>query len=222
MQKFILVVPSSDSDRFFLNKNYTNMLKNSPMPYYMCDYNYSCIHNENIAGVLLTGGGDIDPSIYSQKKHIDTNNINLKRDIFEIKLIKTAYKLGIPIFGICKGIQSINVAFGGTITQHIDGHNQLEDRNIATHLVQISKESMLYNIINKTEIYTNSIHHQVIDKLADNFKAVGTTSGVIEAIECVDKFILGVQWHPEALQDINSQKIFDYFIKMAQTYVEEK
>lgn len=215
MKKFILIVPSNDFEKFFINKNYINNIKNFNVPYYICDYNIKNIDYDYISGILLTGGGDIEPSLYKHKKDIKTKDICLERDIFEIALLKDAFKRCIPVLAICKGMQIMNVAFGGTISQHIDGHSQKEDKKIATHYINIEKTSTLYNIIKKDKIKINSVHHQVVDKVASGFKICATCDNIIEAIEYTDKnrFFMGIQWHPEALYDENSKNIFTYFIK---------
>lgn len=216
MEKFILVVPSSDGEKFTLNKHYTNKLKNIGLPYYICDYNYSNIKYENICGILLTGGGDLDPK-YSNAVNNDIKFIDTERDIFEIELLNEAYKRKIPTLAICRGLQAMNVAFGGTLNQHIDNHMQEEDRTIATHKITIDKSSMLYKILEKDEIEVNSIHHQSIKDLSSKFKIVASSIDVtpssIEAIELIeeDLFFIGVQWHPEALYDDNSKRIFNSF-----------
>ena len=215
MKKFILVVPSNDKEKYFLNKYYTNSLKSFEKPYYICDYNIKNINYDYIGGILLTGGGDINPTIYNQKKHCKTSDVYDERDIFEITLLKEAFKRKISTFAICRGIQIMNVAFGGTINQHIDGHSQKEDKNIATHYVDIDKSSILYNIVKKDKIKVNSVHHQVIDKIANGFKVCATCENIVEAIEYInkDRFFIGVQWHPEALCDENGKNIFEHFIK---------
>lgn len=216
MKKFILIVPSFSKGKISLNESYIKKIQNDEIPYYICDYNIKNIYYENIAGILLTGGGDIDPSLYGQKMHTKTNDINKKRDIFEIKLIQNAYKNNIPILGICKGIQTINIALGGDIHQHIDGHMQTENRHIKTHSINIHNNTKLYDIIQNKNINVNSIHHQSVFNIGSSLRICAKCKDIIEGIESVDKdrFILGLQWHPEAIEDENSDKIFKYFIKM--------
>lgn len=215
MKKFILVVPSNDDEKFFINKNYIKNIKHFNIPYYISDYNIKNIDYSLIGGILLTGGGDIEPTFYNEEKHCKTNNIYKERDMFEIALLKEALKRKIPTLAICRGIQIMNVAFGGNINQHIDGHSQKEDKSVATHYINIEKSSNLYDIIKKDNIKVNSVHHQVIDRVAKDFKVCATCGNIIEAIEYTNKqlFFLGVQWHPEALYDENSKNIFTYFIQ---------
>lgn len=215
MEKFILIVSSNDDEKFFVNKNYINNIKNFNIPYYITDYNIKNINYNYIGGILLTGGGDIDPTLYKSEKREETKDICTDRDIFEINLLKEALNRKIPTLAICRGMQIMNVAFGGTINQHIHNHMQKEDKNIATHYVNIKENTNLYKIIGKDNIKVNSVHHQVVDKVAKNFKISGTCNNVIEAIEYNNKdlFFIGLQWHPEALYDECSKKIFTYFIK---------
>ncbi|WP_250277494.1 gamma-glutamyl-gamma-aminobutyrate hydrolase family protein [[Clostridium] colinum] len=215
MKKFILIVPSNDDEKFFINKNYINNIKIFNIPYYVCDYNIKNIDYDYINGILLTGGGDIEPSLYNQKKHWQSQDIYLERDNFEISLLKEAFKRKIPTLAICRGMQIMNVAFGGTINQHIDGHMQKEDKKIPTHYIDIEKDTILYNILEKDSIKVNSVHHQVVDKVANGFKVCAKCENIIEGIEYIDKdiFFMGLQWHPEALYDENSKKIFSSFVK---------
>ncbi len=215
MKKFILIVPSNDCEKFFINKNYINNIKKFDIPYFICDYSIKNIDYSYIGGILLTGGGDIDPSLYNANKSDKTKDICLERDIFEITLLKDAFKRCIPVLAICKGMQIMNVAFGGTINQHIEGHIQKEGKNIPTHYINIKKQSILYSIINKDKIKVNSVHHQVVEKVADGFNIGATCDNMIEAIEYKDKnrLFIGIQWHPEAMYDENSKNIFTYFIK---------
>lgn len=215
MKKFILVVPSNDDEKFFINKNYIKNIKDFNIPYYISDYNIKNIDYSFIGGILLTGGGDIEPTFYNEKKHYKTSDIFIERDMFEISLLKDAFKRKIPTLAICRGIQIMNVAFGGSINQHIDGHIQKEDKSTKTHYVNIEKSTILYEIIKEDVIKVNSVHHQAIDKVAKNFKVCATCDNIIEGIEYINKdiFFMGVQWHPEALYDNYSKSIFEHFIK---------
>ncbi len=215
MKKFILVVPSNDNEKFFINKNYIKNIKEFNIPYYISDYNIKNIDYNFIGGILLTGGGDVEPSFYNKEKHIKTQDVFIERDMFEISLLKEAFKRKIPTLAICRGMQIMNVAFGGSLNQHIDGHSQKEDKSVATHFIDIKNPSILYDILEKDSIKVNSVHHQVVDKVAKDFKICATCENIIEAIEYnkKDLFFMGIQWHPEALYDKFSKKIFTYFIK---------
>jgi len=160
-----------------------------------------------IDGLILSGGGDIDASLYGEESHPSVESYDLERDRYDIALVKLAVERQLPIFGICRGNQLINVAFGGNLIQDIPSqlsestvnHNQEEAREIATHSIKIKPESRLYQIARAEQIMVNSFHHQSIKDIAPGFEAVARAEdGVIEAIESTEgKVILGVQWHPE-------------------------
>lgn len=171
---------------------------------------------EEFDGFLFTGGDDIDPAYYGQEKHPKTENTCAERDAFEQKMFHEIYKNGKPILGICRGEQVINVFLGGTLIQHIDGHVQQTRRAVREQGVDLIKDGMLYNILGQERIYTNSFHHQVIDKLADSLVCDGySTDGYLEAYHSKEHpFLLAVQWHPEGYYDIDetSSKIFAEFV----------
>jgi len=174
-------------------------------------------------GIILTGGHDIDPEYYKQDPHPKIGETIALRDEMEIKLVKEAHKRNIPILGICRGMQLINIAFGGTLIQDINSQivnpikhlqeNKFED---VTHYISIDKNSMLAELIGGEQVKVNSFHHQAIDLLAVEFTISATASdGIIEAIEYRgNTFILGVQWHPESLIEVNPQmnNLFKFFM----------
>ena len=177
---------------------------------------------EEFDGFLFTGGDDIDPAYYGQEKHPKTENICSERDAFEQKMFHAAYKTGKPILGICRGEQVINVFLGGDLTQHIEGHVQTARRAVREQAVDLVENGMLHNILGQTKIYTNSFHHQVVNKLADRLICDGYSfDGYIEAYHDPEHpFLLGVQWHPEGYFDIDetSSKIFDAFVEACKTH----
>ena len=121
---------------------------------------------------------------------------------------------------ICRGIQILNVACGGSLLQHIKNHQQDEERYIATHEVEINTDTILNKIFGKEKIKTNTFHHQAIKQLGDDLKiAAKNSDGIIEAVEHISyPDLLGVQWHPESFSDIydnEHKKIFDWFISRA-------
>jgi len=160
-----------------------------------------------IDGLLLSGGGDIDAHLYGEEVHPSVESYDLERDRYDMALVKQAAGRQLPIFGICRGIQLINVAFGGNLIQDIPSqvpeslvnHYQEEAREVATHSVRIIPGSRLHQILQTEQIKVNSFHHQAIKSVATEFEAVAwAEDGVIEAIESTEgKVILGVQWHPE-------------------------
>ena len=160
-----------------------------------------------IDGLILSGGGDIYSPLFGEELHRKVKSYDIERDRYEIALVKKAVDRQIPVLGICRGIQLINVAFGGNLIQDIPSqvpestvnHNQKEAREISTHSVRINSNTQLYQIANAEQIMVNSFHHQAIKTVAPGFEAVARAEdGVIEAIESTEeKSILGVQRHPE-------------------------
>lgn len=173
-------------------------------------------------GLLLPGGADVDPVLYGQRRIEACGKPNGLRDKAEPIILKRFYEAGKPIFGICRGIQLINVVFGGTLIQDIkptqkQKHSDFLNRARYTHEVVIKDDSELYNIIGSKNIPVNSMHHQAIDCVADGFKVSAVSDdGFIEAIEKEDyDFFIAVQWHPEHMSkkfDLQ-QKLFDEFVR---------
>ena len=174
-------------------------------------------------GLVLTGGGDISPHFYGEENSNEITDVLIERDEFEIELVKEMVKQGKPVLGICRGMQIINIAFGGTIYKEINHlesttneHWQTKPGMKPAHLIHIEKNSILYDIFGK-KVYVNSFHHQAIKKVANGFKVTAWSSDdVIEAIEKEGKsFILGVQWHPEEMTEIeyDMSKLFNEFIR---------
>lgn len=168
-------------------------------------------------GFLFCGGVDIDPSFYGEEKSSDTVEICPERDAFEAAIFPKILNIEKPIMGICRGIQVLNVFMGGTLYQDISGHNQSPTPVYETpQKVNIVEGSFLHGIIGKTEIYTNSFHHQNIKKLSDSLKADGITDdGYIEAFHMPGrKFFCAVQWHPELYRnkDEDMRNLFLAFV----------
>lgn len=179
-------------------------------------------HLEIIDGLLISGGYDINPLRYNEEPHKLIQTTCEERDEFEFYLAKKAMEKSIPILGICRGHQILNVVNGGTLYQDISlkagtyiAHVQANHGTEVSHSIDIDKDSKLYNILGETALI-NSLHHLAIKDVAPGFKAVATSKdGVIEAIEKIDgNFALGIQWHPEALTDTldSMLNIFKYFI----------
>ncbi len=176
---------------------------------------------EDYDGVLLAGGEDVDPARYGEKKKYDTVKVSRDRDNFEFALIDRARERGLPIFGICRGIQVINVKFGGTLFQDLEEqkslkHRQEGGRSDATHSVVVTDpDSQLAKAFTGSRP-VNSLHHQAIDREGRGLKVTARSSddGLVEAVEAGDGYPLAaVQWHPEELVDRPEQrKIFEQFL----------
>jgi putative glutamine amidotransferase len=161
-------------------------------------------------GLLLSGGGDVNPIHYGQEAGEKLGGISDQRDALEFALLKTSMEADKPILGICRGCQLINVALGGSLYQDIaDEHPQSIEhdqhkrpRDTLYHAVHVAPDSRLFSIVNAGEIRVNSLHHQGIKIPSDHLAMVGNCveDGLCEAVESNDyPFLVGVQWHPEEL-----------------------
>jgi putative glutamine amidotransferase len=159
-------------------------------------------------GLMIAGGADIDPASYGEQAHPQTVETVPERDRFEIALVRAAVERDLPVLGICRGMQLINVAYGGTLLQHLPerfGHH--EHLRVpgtfdgADHDVDLIEGTLAARAAGETHHATKSHHHQGVDRLGEGLQISGNSSmdGLPEAIEMPDRrFVLGVQWHPEA------------------------
>ena len=171
-------------------------------------------------GVLLSGGGDPAPALFGEDALLAPEGYNARRDELEIRLVQGAWEKKLPLFGICRGMQMINVARGGSLYQDLTlclgkglvKHQQEEDRHHPTHEVWLT-DPLLQNRLGK-RVFTNSHHHQGIKGLAPELRQAGhTADGLCEAFVATDdRFCLGVQWHPECLCPA-MQPLFDAFVQ---------
>lgn len=159
--------------------------------------------------LLLTGGNDIAPLHYGTEPHRHLGSIDVPRDRFELPLARLALERGLPILGICRGVQTLNVAAGGTLRQDLRSdpeatvqHSMASSGGTTVHhTIAITPGSLLHRLVGQESLAINSYHHQAVERVADGFTAVATAAdGVIEAIEASDgRPFIGVQWHPEVL-----------------------
>jgi len=167
---------------------------------------------DRVDGVLLPGGGDIEPELYDPHRHPMVYGIDPERDRTEMIVARTAVSRRMPFLAICRGIQVLNVALGGSLWQDIASqipgsldHNASDDepRNHLAHSVKIETDSALAGLVGKTQSWVNSYHHQALSDLAPNLVVTAVAEdGVIEAVELAGHpFAVGVQWHPENLVD---------------------
>ena len=180
---------------------------------------------DRLDGLLLSGGGDIMPERYGGKPHPKVGSMDGDRDELEINLVKLAVEAGLPCLGICRGIQVINVALGGTLYEDIAtqyGHPMRHayypdwPRDLRAHGVKVEPDSQLVQIAGSMEFEVNSLHHQGLRDIGADLRAVAwAPDGVIEAIELPGHpFGIGVQWHPECIPDApESVAVFDAFVK---------
>ncbi len=175
-------------------------------------------------GILFTGGGDIDPHYFNGRPHNRVYNIIPERDETELNLVRLAGETGLPFFGICRGIQVINVALGGTLYTDIDDQlpgalkHDFKERKYLAHPVQVQAGSILANVLGMTGVQANSLHHQGLENVASPLTPVAwATDGLVEAVEKPGHpFGLAVQWHPEWLQEMPEMRnLFTAFVAAA-------
>ena len=167
-------------------------------------------------GVLFTGGVDINPKLYGEEIDPKCGEVADVRDAFEQMLMEVVEQYDIPVFGICRGIQSMNVLSGGSLHQHRDNHQDVR------HDVEIKAGTRLHAILGKTSINANSYHHQCVKVPAPGLIVTAhAEDGTIEAIERPgERFFVGVQWHPELLsaEECDHHALFEAFIGAAREY----
>ena len=186
---------------------------------------------ERLDGLVLTGGGDIDPARFGQARHPKTDDVAPARDELELGLTRRALDEDVPLFAICRGIQVLNVALGGTLVQDLPSerpssiaHTQREPRHESTHAVKVMGEgTRLGRVLGSLEVSVNSMHHQAIDRLGFGLREVAwSPDGVIEGVELPgdDHFVLGVQWHPEELvgHDQAARNLFTALVEAARQH----
>ena len=178
-----------------------------------------------VDAIVLVGGADVDPLLYGEEPQSKIGKIEPDRDVFELALIEEAWRQKKGIFGVCRGLQLLNVAFGGNLYQDLSyypdlwvNHIQPTYWDFATHSIDIEEDSWLGRSFG-AKATINSYHHQAVKELADEFRPVAwSKDGLIEAFESKDKEqkTVALQWHPEVLvkNKPESQRIFDAFVEL--------
>jgi len=181
---------------------------------------------EKLDGLLVTGGGDIDPTLFNEEPHPGLGEITPDRDVFELAIIPKMLKADKPVLGICRGVQILSIATGGDMYQDVYSqitdrpllqHQQKAPRGHASHYVTVENGSLLHRIIGLERFKVNSFHHQTVRRPGRGFRVSAVSSdGLVEAIESTEhRFAIGVQWHPECLLeagDTSAAKLFTAFI----------
>jgi putative glutamine amidotransferase len=153
-------------------------------------------------GLVLTGGGDLDPDSYGEEAAHQVYGVDRERDDFEFALLCAAEAQNLPILAICRGLQLVNVSRGGTLIQHVDDHElhwQTSPPHEGAHTVSIDPGSGLAGRVGADDLVVNSYHHQAIGRLGAGLAVVAETEGLVEAFETPDGLITAVQWHPEQM-----------------------
>ena len=186
-------------------------------------------------GILFSGGGDIETRLYNGEEHPKVYGVDKDRDRMELALVQLALENKVPLMGICRGFQVINVALGGSLYSHINDQlpGAIEHRYFPdypfdhiAHTVSLNDpSSKLAGIVEDLQLEVNSLHHQGVKKVGANLKVTASApDGLVEAFEYADNpFGVAVQWHPEWLgKDEASEKLFKSFVKAAAKYSESR
>lgn len=178
-----------------------------------------------IDGLMLTGGGDLDPRLYGGRPHESIYMLDSERDATELELATAAIQAELPMLGICRGAQVINVALGGTLHEHLpdvvgdDVDHRLPPREPTEHVVHVQAESLLASIMGEPSFSAASWHHQAIRDVAPGLDVVAhAPDKTVEAVEMKEHpWLIGVQWHPEltAQTDDLQQRLFEAFVTAA-------
>ena len=166
---------------------------------------------DSVAGLVLTGGEDVDPARYGEKRHEKVVSVNAARDATEAALVEEARARGTPVLAICRGIQILNVALGGSLVQDIPtqcestiDHDEEGARTSRSHEISIEPGSLIARAVGTEHCSVNSFHHQSVKRVADGMRVTARSpDGIIEGIESTDEdwWAMGVQWHPEEMTE---------------------
>jgi putative glutamine amidotransferase len=180
---------------------------------------------DRVDALVLTGGPDVDPACYDEVAHDAVYGVDPAADAAEITLARVAIERGTPTLAICRGLQVLNVALGGTLHQHlpdlpdVDGHGRPGEAGGAhEHEIDVAADSLLASVFGTTRVTGSCHHHQAVAKVGDGLRVVATArDGVVEGVESDRGWVLAVQWHPEdtAGRDATQQRLFDALVAQA-------
>lgn len=224
MKPIIGITPSYgyNDNKFHISENYVKAIKQAggiPILLFPSEE-----FPKFIDGIVLSGGGDIDPLLFGEEPLRNNGEISPLRDAFELQLAQTALERDVPILGVCRGMQIFAILSRGKIIQDIYSqtnstlkHMQQAPRFYGTHTVFVKKDSQLHKICKKEHLVVNSFHHQAIASAGNDFVvSAKSADDIIEAIEHTkNAFAIGVQWHPEAMADVEQKMLFQSFIDKA-------
>lgn len=172
-----------------------------------------------VQGVVLPGGPDIDPAFYGADPHPTVYGVRAENDLFEMALARAAVAADLPLLGICRGMQVLNVALGGSLHQHITDDETTVKHRFELHPVELAAGCRAALAIGTTRPTGHSVHHQALDAVATGLVVTGRADdGTIEGVEHADRrWVVGVQWHPEdtAADDPEQQALFDELVRVA-------
>jgi putative glutamine amidotransferase len=178
-----------------------------------------------VDGLLLTGGGDVSPELYGAEPEAETAGSDLERDCAELALVAEAMAAGITILAVCRGVQVVNVACGGTLIQHLpkvtaQPHLVVDHQREVVHSVELDSDSQLRHIIGFDSLGVNSLHHQAVARVGNGLRPVAVAEdGTVEALEDQAGRVIGVQWHPELLADRPEQvRLFSWLVDRARSH----
>ena len=227
-----------EKQQILLRDTYTNaVLEAGGLPVLLPTILVECAVDaflDRIDGLLLSGGGDVDPACYGEERVPECGEANAQRDAFELMITKKAIERRMPVFGICRGIQVLNVVYGGTLVQDIpstygcllEKHRQPEPYNDFWHEIALKENGYFQQIVGEKTFMTNSMHHQAIKLLGGTLEAEAWSSdGIIEAVvDRENEAVFGVQFHPEYLTEksLCARKLFARFVLNAKVYAADK
>lgn len=217
------------TERIYVNRDYVDsVLRAGATPLMLpivADQEAILQQIEACDALIFSGGQDVHPHHYNEEPSHLLEAVCYERDLFEMAALRFAIRKKMPVFGICRGLQLINVAFGGTLYQDIAkqtpegslAHSQKAKKDEITHTIDLADDSWLERLFKKKSLMTNSFHHQAVKELAPGFRATAwAKDGIIEAIEKEDEsFVVAVQWHPEMMTEKHSdmQTLFCAFVE---------
>lgn len=207
------ITVAASPERAYVNSTYLHAVQQAggvpvPLPPQLSAASLQRLGAE-LDGLLLTGGGDVDPALWGEAPHPKLYDVAPSRDTLETSVLHLALGRSLPVLAVCRGLQVLNVALGGTLYQDVATepgtqllHSQKEPRDQPTHKVKVASGSRLAETLGADEIEVNSMHHQAIHRLGRGLTAVAwAPDQLVEGAEWDDpaRFVLGVQWHPEEL-----------------------
>ncbi|MGE5417401.1 MAG: gamma-glutamyl-gamma-aminobutyrate hydrolase family protein [Acidobacteriota bacterium] len=226
MQPLIGITGAFDQseEKYYLRSSYVTAVERAGgvpviIPY-VCTPEAVAAYVKSCDGFIFSGGGDIDPSFWLEEPRPGLGEVDPSRDLFEITLAREVLVADKPALFICRGIQLLNVVLGGDVIQDVDSqiqHQQKSPRYHPSHDVILESQSRIFQLIHQPIVRVNSFHHQTLGRIGESLQIVARArDGLVEAVEhAANRFVLGVQWHPEAMKDEMSGRIFLTLVEMA-------